>query len=597
MKKPLVAYPLKKQPKFEYVINAFDTETDGLGGELLCITFACLNEKGQLMDSGVFSGPEMVERFFDFVIEKGAGNIWYAHNAQYDFRYLFPHIEKYADDLHPQIRLRAQNSVYQIGLSLKKDGEELQDAILLRDSMAFYPGTLKDLSEKFSPEASKLSGAIDFEKEKFDIKNVIHQNYAIRDSEALALSMYNLNEEIKKLYGVPMGATTAGTALKAWRRTIKKEFYTHAPTIDFCRSAYYGGIVFLTTTNPVKDCVTIDVNSCYPYVMRRYGIPYGTPAITRAWHGSEVPAIYKVRITAPDNLRVPIIPCRIKGSTRWPRGRFETVCTNAELEFALSHGYSKLEILDGLLFERFDYPFTDFVNKSEKIRRSFSGRPEETLAKLIQNSLYGKFGTKQIRQEVFIPSCDAECENAEPIDEGQIFWVRYREDAEVYCNPAWAAFITAHARLHLLRTVYDVIGVDHCYYGDTDSITAKAGPWMDAVDIGGDYGQFKVEKQWAVFRPLAPKVYAGQLQDGAWGGRVKGIPRKKARGRYQELFENGQILSEYESLDSFWVGMRRGFTPAAERHRISTDIKNSGSWQAQADGSILPRFVDQVLGD
>ncbi len=588
---PLVVTPLKKPLTFPYRICAFDTETDGLGGDLLCITFAVLDLDGCLLRSGILEGRDMVSRFFGIVEGEGAGVIWYAHNAAYDWRYLFPHIAKNHAYFRPRLGLRGENMVYQIELFYQEEKAQ----IILRDSMAFYPQSLADLSKRFCPEHAKLSGAVDFSVENFDIKNSEHRAYAIRDAESLALSMYRLNEKIESLYDVPMGATASGTALKAWRRTITKPFYTHRPSLDFCRKAYYGGIVFLTDTKPHKNCVTVDINSCYPFVMRQYGVPDGVPIHTRRFHSGDVPAIYHCRITAPDDLRVPIIPARVGGYTRWLRGRIETFCTNREIEFALAHGYSDLEILDGWVWDAFCYPFKQFVNMAEKIRAEFRGSAEEVLAKLIQNGLYGKFATKQTRQRVFIPESDEECEGAEPLDVDSIFWVREETDENVYCNPAWSAFITAHARLHLLRNVYDVIGVERVLYGDTDSITF----WGDAVTVptSNDYGDFKVEKRWAVFRAIAPKVYAGQLISGEWAGRVKGVPRRNARGRFEELFHQGVIDSgDYLSLSGFFVGVRTGFTPAEKRHRMSTDIANSSSWVVMADGSVFPRFLGEVDG-
>jgi hypothetical protein len=325
--------------------------------------------------------------------------------------------------------------------------------------------------------------------------------------------------------------------------------------------------------------------------MQTKGVPVGTPIKTKAWHDSSLPAIYHCRITTPDDLRIPIIPSRnVQGHTRWLSGRIETVCTNAEIEFALVHGYSDLEILDGRFWEEFGYPFDAFVEKAKRIRATFKGTPSEQLAKRIQNSLYGKMGTRQERTEVFIPLCPEDTENAQPIDSNDIYWARKEHDDAILCNPAWAAFITAFGRLALLSVIYDSVGVDNVLYGDTDSITVKSGADVTGIPIGDEYGQFKRDKQWAVFRAIAPKVYAGKLQNtDTWSGACKGIPLKVAKNHFETLYNDKLIRAEYESLQSFYVGLKKGFTPAHKVARLSTDIVNSGSWDLREDGSIWPK--------
>lgn len=596
--KPLAYYPLKTDQVFEQCICAFDFETAGLGGEPLAVSWCILYENGDIFESAVDAEPGFIERFIRLMAIIGSGHIWYAHNAQYDWRYLMPYIVAHREDLRPDFGMRTETVIYRIRLTIPDDpenyigpdAEPIEVNIDMRDSAAIWAGSLKSLTESFCPDHAKLSGAIDFEGgEIFDPSNPHHLEYAKRDSESLALGMYNLNTAITKLYGVPMGYTAAGTALKAWRRTLDKPRFAHRPSLDFCREGYYGGLVFLTDTNPHDQCTTYDINSSYPAQMQKYGVPKGTPLRCHNFYDSSRPAMYRCRITAPDDLRVPIIPYRdSKGITVWALGRIETVVTNVELEFALAHGYTDLEILEGYIWRGWDYPFEDFVTKSQKIRKEYKGTPFEKVVKLIQNSLYGKFGTKQIRREVFIPQCSEDREGAQPIDADDVFWVRESFDPDIVCHPAWAAFITARARLSLLDTVYKV-GPENVLYGDTDSLTVKATAEASLIDIGEDYGQFKREKQWQTFRAIAPKVYAGKLQDSDWAGACKGIPVKHAQNQFETLYHEKLIRAEYDTLQSFYVGLKQGFRPAYNAARISTDISNSISWDLQEDGTIQPK--------
>ncbi len=591
--KPLIYAPLKKDQHFTQRICALDFETEGLGGRELCVSWAILTLDGQIQESGVDCEDGFIERLMHLILSIGSNTVWYSHNAQYDWRYLMNYIIQERAKLLPQFGMRTADSVYQIVLHPYADAEQ---EIVLRDSFALWVDNLEGLTKTWAPDHAKLSGTIKFDEgEIFNTQNPQHLEYALRDSEALALAMFNLNKRIEELYGVPIGHTVAGTAVKAWRRTLEEPHFTHRPSMEFCRKAYYGGLVFLTDTNKHINVSSYDINSSYPNVMQKYGVPEGTPLKTRKWYTKEFPAIYHCRITAPDSIRVPIIPSRnVHGLTRWMTGRIETHVTNAELEFALKHGYTDLEIIDGFVWENFYFPFDAFVEQAKSIRAEFKGKPSEQLAKRIQNSLYGKMGTKQERNDVFIPVDLEDTFDATPLDDNDIFWVRKEFDEDILCNPAWAAFITAHGRLELLRNVYDIIGVEHCLYGDTDSITVTEDADVSGIDIGNEYGQFKRDKEWACFRAIAPKVYAGKMKGTEkWKGACKGIPLKAAKNHFEELYHQKMISSEYETLQSFWVGIKKGFTPAHIATRISTDIANSGSWELRADGTIWPKRISE----
>src|SRR3972149_120597 len=91
---------------------------------------------------------------------------------------------------------------------------------------------------------------------------------------------------------------------------------------------------------------------------------------------------------------------------RWYSGEFETVCTNIELIFAARHGYKILEIYEGIIFDDTIFPFRNHINHCKEIREKYKRgvgediSPEEYLAKFMQNSLYGKFGSRRERRRL-----------------------------------------------------------------------------------------------------------------------------------------------------------------------------------------------------
>lgn len=568
-------YSPKNVSHKQVIIATFDLETRGLGGKVLAASYCTPDDKTE-----VIIGDNILDKLltvlFTYPFSKQNPVVWYAHNAQYDLRYFIP----YFLDLktyHTKIDLRTDTDIFQVALTDKRNSK----TILMRDSYALFPQSLKKFSSQFS---TVKKGFIDFETTVFNPRNRQHLEYALTDAIALKQSLENYRQSVFEDFGVGVKATAASTAMNAWQNTIDKEYFANFENEKFIRQGYYGGLVFLTSIAPKTDCVTLDVNSCYPYCMRKFGVPYGKVCETNRFNGE--PGFYDVIVESPSDLVIPILPARNeKNATRWYRGVFRTTVSSIELEFALEHGYKLLEVKSGLKYESMINPFVLFVDTCEKIRRENKGKPREVVAKLTQNSLYGKFGSKRIRSVIFIPKTDADKLGAIPFDESETYWTR-QELQPLTVIPEWSAWITANARLHLLRAVYQ-IGIHNVIYGDTDSITGVKGIEKD-LPISDNYGDFKIEKTWRHFRAIAPKVYAGQLSNGEWSGAAKGLP---SRAFWRQLFECGQVECEYNSLQSLRVALKHGtVTEAKTLTRVSTDAAKTVNWEIDSENqTVRPR--------
>lgn len=563
------------------MVGAIDVETEGLGGRLLMCQWGIMNQ--------VFtdSGPDMVANMFDFVLQYAGNVVWYSHFAQYDWRYFMVYLTERGYPI--EIGMRTETDIYEIRIT-NADG----DQVILRDSYALFNSPLAKLASSFCPELPKLS--IDIEH--FNPHDPEHIEYAKRDVWILLIGLPRLFDLIKEHFGIDAGATTAGTALRAWQATLKEDEIYNASEFgareDFVRQAYYGGIVFMTTNKPVQKAWTVDVNSSYPSVMDDYGVPYGRAIESVDWQNGSL-GVYRCRVRAPLDLVVAILPARNdKGGMRWYSGEFETVVTNIEMEFAVAHGYEILEVYEGIYYEETVFPFHDFIAKCKFLRFNFRDLPEEMLAKLMQNSLYGKYGTRRQRLRMMsaMMMTDEDFIGAMPYDEDGLWYVIKEVDQEMLCMPEWATFITARARLKLLTAVY-AIGPTNAIYGDTDSITFKDG-FAHLIDIGLEYGQWKLEKEWQVFRAIAPKVYSGILADGKWKGAAKGLPRKGITDvHWKLLLEDGKASATTLSLPSLRVAMKTGVKPARQLTRRSSDLRNSSNFVADLEGNVRTKTPDK----
>lgn len=581
-KPPKLTYYAKKAVRdidADIMVGAIDVETEGLGGKLLMVQWGI--SASNVMTA---TGDDMVARMFDFVMQYAKPVVWYSHFAQYDWRYFLDYL---VEKEYPiEIGMRTETDIYEIRIT-NGDGEQ----ITLRDSYALWNSPLEKLADTFCPEIPKLK--IDIER--FDPLDPEHIAYAKRDVQILLVGMPRLFDLIAEHFEVVAGATTAGTALKAWQRSLNKDDIYNAteygPQEEFIRQAYYGGLVFLTSNKAHENCITFDINSSYPSVMDEFGVPYGRIAVSDDYM-SGMPGIYRCRVRAPEGLIVPILPARnAKGSMRWYKGEFDTCVTNQELIFAAKHGYEILEIYEGICFEEMVYPFSDMIGHCKLLRKFYKGQAAELLAKLMQNSLYGKFGTRRQRLKMMLALQmeDEDFIGAMPYDKEGTWYVKKEIDTDMRCLPQWAVFITAHARLKLLSTIYKV-GPENVLYGDTDSITIKAG-YEHLVDSGDNYGQWKLEKEWSIFKAIAPKVYVGILNDGKYKGAAKGLPRKGITDKnWKELLEDGKSSAKTMSLASLRVAIKSGVKPAFEMTRKSSDLQNSSNFNASESGDVRVKF-------
>jgi hypothetical protein len=103
------------------------------------------------------------------------------------------------------------------------------------------------------------------------------------------------------------------------------------------------------------------------------------------------------KVTSPSNLDHPILQQRIKTvngiRTVAGLGSWTQWLCSTEMDNAIKFGYH-FEIIEGYQFEK-DYIFKDFINDLYNLRLQYpKDHPMNLIAKLLMNSLYGKFGMK-----------------------------------------------------------------------------------------------------------------------------------------------------------------------------------------------------------
>ncbi len=316
---------------------------------------------------------------------------------------------------------------------------------------------------------------------------------------------------------------------------------------NYIRQGYTGGACDMYIPKPINNnkIYAYDVNSLYPFVMAENKLPIGNPT----YFSGDITKIDKnafgffyCNITAPENLKHPIIQTHVKSSegvrTIAPLGTWSDMVFSEEMYNAIKFGY-KFEILWGYTFES-DYVFTKFVNDLYKIRLDYpKSDPMNYIAKIILNSLYGRFGM----DDNFVISQIMNKEDYDKFEkldiDNSIFDVIELDDnllvqaknpkveldtlldnaSETHnVNIAIAAAITAYARIHMSQ--FKNNNNFNLYYSDTDS--AYIDSPLDEHLIGPKLGLMKLECicNDAVF--LAPKVYS-LITDSGVIMKIKGL--------------------------------------------------------------------------
>ena len=82
---------------------------------------------------------------------------------------------------------------------------------------------------------------------------------------------------------------------------------------DAIRSAYYGGRCEIFKPYGY-NLNAYDFNSLYPYGMLQ-DLPVGQPIYSLIKDLSKIFGFVKVKVTTPDNIYVPVLPCKVKGKS------------------------------------------------------------------------------------------------------------------------------------------------------------------------------------------------------------------------------------------------------------------------------------------
>src|SRR6185436_19314569 len=320
----------------------------------------------------------------------------------------------------------------------RKGGEkERKIRIKLYDSYQLIPVNLKTLAEDFNcdtqkgifpydfvnqnnlnyvgpvPPLSTFNDLDDFEYMK--LVNNYKDNWSLRneclkycecDIKALYEILASFSKEIFNEYNLNITKypTASSLAMGIFRGHNLDEDKSRIPLLtghihSEIRSAYYGGAVE-TYIPYIKKGYHYDVNSLFPAAMKG-DMPVGNYIYTTEQDLNKIFGFSFVRVETPLNLKVPLLPYRDENKVIYPVGSWYGMYYTEILKDVVKYGY-KITIIYSINFEKHDL-FSEYVDKLYKIKANSTGT-RRTMAKLLLNSLYGRFGLKEFIDKTVIVS-------------------------------------------------------------------------------------------------------------------------------------------------------------------------------------------------
>ncbi|MHA1757971.1 MAG: DNA polymerase [Promethearchaeota archaeon] len=462
---------------------------------------------------GFYDGEEYKEfynlkSFLNYVLRsKYQGYNIYAHfGGRYDFLFLLEELYNKAQIIEVNGRI--------IELKIYLDDKH-KKVIKFRDSFSLLPVSLERLTKTFNVEHKKLDNEnFDFSNLKID-KNL--REYLKNDVIGLYEVLEKFQDQINELGG-EIKLTLAATSLDLFQRKYMKKdwmFPTYFEFEDEIRASYFGGRCEVFKKYG-KNLNYYDFNSLYPSVMKDNKFPVGRPIRLKKYkfNPNDTGFCY-IETYIPKSMDIPLLPVHEDGMMIFRTGKIKGWYSIPLLKRLNDIGI-KFKVKEAILFQGKKI-FNDFVDDLYRLRKENKNNSLNLIAKLLMNSLYGKFAQKVKRKNYIINPKKEDFEKYKLINynEKLDIWYYETKNESNYILPAISSYVTSYAMLKL----YDILISCDPYYCDTDSIITEM-----KIENSDELGKLKLEDEIDEGIFLSQKLYAYKNKNGKEKIVAKGFP-------------------------------------------------------------------------
>lgn len=458
---------------------------------------------------------EDIDSFINYCSLINESSSFYFHNLKFDgefiIHYLLTHGFVHVNEKKLGVNqfstiISDLNVFYCIKVKFK---EEV--IISFFDSLKLLNFSVEEVAKAFNLSIKKL---------EIDYKAKREKGHKITDEEKeyLKHDVMIMSLALEKMFEMKITRMTiASNAMNFFKDTISKkrfEEWFKPPLYDKdLRQAYKGGFTYLNEIyrgKEVKEGIVLDVNSLYPSVMYYSPMPYGEGIY---FGGKYVPDklynLYIQNITCQFRIKKDMIPTiQIKNNLSFVPTEYlsssngesiNLTLTNVDLKLFLEH----YDIYDvsynwGWKYKSSTKIFKSYIDywNELKVKATKEGnKPLRTIAKLMLNSLYGKF------------AASPEGRSKIPYLDNNI--VKYKlselEERTAYYLPI-SIFITSWARDKTIRSAQAVY--HRFIYADTDSLHLEGTDIPENLLISDtELGKWKIESTFKRGKYLRQKCY------------------------------------------------------------------------------------------
>lgn len=458
---------------------------------------------------------EDIDSFINYCSLINESSSFYFHNLKFDgefiIHYLLTHGFVHVNEKKLGVNqfstiISDLNVFYCIKVKFK---EEV--IISFFDSLKLLNFSVEEVAKAFNLSIKKL---------EIDYKAKREKGHKITDEEKeyLKHDVMIMSLALEKMFEMKITRMTiASNAMNFFKDTISKkrfEEWFKPPLYDKdLRQAYKGGFTYLNEIyrgKEVKEGIVLDVNSLYPSVMYYSPMPYGEGIY---FDGKYVPDklynLYIQNITCQFRIKKDMIPTiQIKNNLSFVPTEYlsssngesiNLTLTNVDLKLFLEH----YDIYDvsynwGWKYKSSTKIFKSYIDywNELKVKATKEGnKPLRTIAKLMLNSLYGKF------------AASPEGRSKIPYLDNNI--VKYKlselEERTAYYLPI-SIFITSWARDKTIRSAQAVY--HRFIYADTDSLHLEGTDIPENLLISDtELGKWKIESIFKRGKYLRQKCY------------------------------------------------------------------------------------------
>lgn len=469
------------------------------------------------------------------------------------------------------------------GQFIKKPKKQRKGKITFIDTFNFVKMSVEKLGKIINIEKLKSPDFIGKKpKNKKEWDEMIAYN--IRDSEVSKGYIDFLFKALQQLGGNPQ-KTIASSAMSVFKCKYLKDRYFRLPSaqlLDIFQS-YYGGRTEAFSRGYIKNYNYYDINSLYPYVMtKKYPDPNSIrfTQINTLENIQNFDGVSNVEISTPQ-IAYPVLPLRDRDKVIFGYGTLIGTWTHLELRKAIEDGATIKKVNWTYWFAESCYPFREYVTDLYQKRLDYKheGNPMEQVVKILLNSLYGKFGQKFIDKDNWIPFNHT----IEELSKLEFFerigsFIRVKKAwsrPPAFCIPIWATYVTAYARLELLKYIRKYNPV----YCDTDSIITK-----DTIPTSEKLGAMKLEMKVKKGIIVRPKFYGLVSSEDEEYVKIKGLGKRLSFKQYSDFLNTPSFT--YDKFMKFKESLRRGFIP----NEIQSITKNMS---LEDDKRIWPSYFNR----